>query len=256
MAALLLAAGFYSFNRSSNQTDVFRIDYVSARIARLAHTGEIPFLEDILRPKPILLTFDDSPEDTATDHEILAILKEHHARAIWFINCKNLDPAINEDAASHRTVLKEIVSQGNVLGNHGYNHLDLAVIDKTNPMLLGHEIGDCSNMIKSISGIQPNYFRPPFGVYTPHVKSVIEHDGMHLVHWSSNSFDSMLHAFKIKPQLYIWYLKHNPAFNIVGNANAGDILLMHDYPNTAYALDGILTGLEKRGFVFVIPEQP
>jgi peptidoglycan/xylan/chitin deacetylase (PgdA/CDA1 family) len=108
-------------------------------------------------------------------------------------------------------------------------------------------------MIKSISGIQPNYFRPPFGVYTPHVKGVVEHDGMHVVLWSLNSFDSMLQKFKSDPLLYASYLKHNAAFDIAGKASAGDILLMHDYPNTAYALDGILTGLERHGFVFVAP---
>jgi peptidoglycan-N-acetylglucosamine deacetylase len=258
LVAVVTAAATYCLARSPDRADVFRIENDSAQIAQIVRSGrsgEIPFIEDLLRPKPILLTFDDGPQDSVIDRQILAILARHHAHAIWFVNCNKLDPALASDAAANRAVLKEIVAQGHQVGNHSYNHYDLAALEAKNPQQLDHEIGDCSDMIESISGVRPRYFAPPFGISTPHVKDIVERNGMHVVLRTNNSYDSMLHAFRRDVRLYSWYLEHNPAFDFVGHTGAGDIILMHDFANTRFVLDRSLTALENRGFVFAIPQQ-
>ncbi|MFT4197787.1 MAG: polysaccharide deacetylase family protein [Pseudoxanthomonas sp.] len=208
------------------------------------------FVASMVERKPLLLTIDDAPENEGLDRQMLAILAKHHAHAIWFINCKYLDPATDSQAAEHQAVLNEIAKQGHLLGNHSYNHLNLTALD---PTRLQHEIGDCSEMIHGISGVSPGYFRPPFGSHTPRVKDVAEKNGMQMVLWSLNSYDSMLASFKTHPGQYAQLLETNQAYDIPGQADAGDILLMHDYPNTAATLDATLSRLEKKGFVFVVP---
>ncbi|WP_170120178.1 hypothetical protein [Fulvimonas soli] len=59
--------------------------------------------------------------------------------------------------------------------------------------------------------------------------------------WNANSQDSWL---KRPDQILFWSKEE-----VEGNA----ILLMHDKPHTAAVLDRILTELERRGAVFVLP---
>jgi len=67
--------------------------------------------------------------------------------------------------------------------------------------------------------------------------------GMQQVLWNANSEDSWL---KHPNQILYWSLEQT---------DSGSILLMHDNPTTAAALDRVLTELEKRGFRFVLPTE-
>lgn len=203
--------------------------------------------------RPILLTFDDAPEDLADDRSILATLARHRARALWLVTCKRLDPAMDRDAEDHRVALREIVAHGHLIGNHGYSHVDLRPLDAA---ARAHEVVGCSDYIERLTGRRPLYFRPPFGVHSPQVDRMLEADRMQLLLWRTNSYDSFLADFKRHPDTFVPYVRGHPAFDVTLNAAAGDILLFHDYPNTALALDGILTRLEQRGFQFVVPQAP
>ena len=68
---------------------------------------------------------------------------------------------------------------------------------------------------------------------------------MKQVLWNANSEDSWL---KRPDQILSWGLEQT---------EDRSILLMHDRPSTAVALDRLLTALEQRGFRFVLPiERP
>jgi len=75
-----------------------------------------------------------------------------------------------------------------------------------------------------------------------------------LLLWGGNSYDSLLTQFKQQPGTFSDYIAAHPIYDVALNAGPGDVLLFHDYPNTAIALDGILTRLEQRGFQFVLPQ--
>jgi len=67
--------------------------------------------------------------------------------------------------------------------------------------------------------------------------------GMQQVLWDANSEDSWL---KQPNQILYWSLEQT---------DDDSILLMHDNPTTAAALDRVLTELERRGFRFVLPKE-
>jgi peptidoglycan/xylan/chitin deacetylase (PgdA/CDA1 family) len=192
--------------------------------------------------RPVLLTFDDGPSDASADRTILAVLRKHHARALWLVNCRNFD--------TDASMLREIAAEGNEIGNHTYSHLLMATLSAKS---LRHEIAGCSQAIAAAVGAKPRYFRPPWGLSTPAADALVRADGMQSVLWTSNSFDSLHESFKIHPQEYLEMLRTEPILDPGASAGAGDVVLLHDYPNTARALDGILTRLEARGFQFVVP---
>jgi hypothetical protein len=66
--------------------------------------------------------------------------------------------------------------------------------------------------------------------------------GMQEVLWDANSEDSWL---KRPDQILYWSLEET---------SNDSILLMHDSPTTAVALDRVLTSLERRGYRFVLPQ--
>lgn len=245
--ALCLAAaagGIRALSPGRSESD-FRLDLADSRIVGGGWFG----------PKPVMLTFDDGPANAAVDRSILATLSRHHARALWFVTCARLDPALDPMAAENRATLRQIVAEGHLLGNHGYSHVDLAALGRAAPSRLAQEVGGCSAAIRAASGVVPAYFRPPWGRNSPGVRSAAAAAGMGVLLWSGNSFDSLLASFKRRPETFLSFVARHPAFDIAANADAGEVLLMHDYPNTALALDDILTRLEKRGFRFVLPSK-
>jgi peptidoglycan-N-acetylglucosamine deacetylase len=183
--------------------------------------------------KYAVLTFDDGPYGHGVDEQILHILHRHHAHAIFFLVCDHIN-----DANSY--LLRRFEGEGHLIGNHSLNHLRL---DTLQDLDLRQQIESCSTRLADLTGHRPYYFRPPFGATSPHVKHFIEMAGMHQMLWDANSGDT----WQTKPE-QILYLSHNETGN-------HSILLMHDKPTTAAALDQTLTDLERQGFQFVLPEQ-
>lgn len=182
--------------------------------------------------KYIMLTFDDGPYGHGIDAKILAILATHHAHAVFFEVCAHINDAT-------RSVPKQILASGNLLGNHSYDHRHLP---KLGPADLQHEIAGCSDKLASITGVRPRLFRPPWGQLSPAVSKSIHSAGMQVVLWDANSGDTWLRSRRkiIQMSLYEASL-------------GGHILLMHSRPTTAEALDTLLTRLQQRGFRFVLP---
>jgi len=251
---LLACAAIAWRERSRGLVEHFQIDPQSQRIVRIDSSYVTSRLQRFLGPKLILLSIDDAPANADVDRRILKILKKHQVRAIWFITCKTLDSKEDPAAESHRQVLKEILADGHVLGNHGYHHLNLRSLDAAGSPLLAPEIVECSRLIQAEAGVWPKYFRPPFGASAPRVDQLIRSQGMQSVLWSKNTFDSLLATFKTHPRMYVDYVHNNPAFDVAGHAEDGDIVLMHDYPDSVETLDEMLTKLQSRGFVFVVPD--
>lgn len=198
-------------------------------------------------PKTATLTFDDGPGDSVADAQILAVLEKHHAKAVWFVNCKWLAQP------EHRAMLQRIAAEGHAIGNHGYDHLKLATLT---PAQTQHEVGGCSDAILAVTGKAPVYFRPAWGKVTPEARRVMAAKGMQEMLWSADSMDHAVHFYRDKPQVYAQFLADNPANDVARTAQSGDVILFHDYRDTAGTLDATLTRLEGRGFRFRLPENP
>ena len=231
IVAVIAWMGFHS----QSDTGHFRI--VETRIEPVDDNP----VRRLLYRKPILLTFDDGP--SVSDSLILAALRKHHARALWLVNCEHIDRSGGN--------LREIAAAGQLIGNHTFTHPRLDTLPDGQ---LDHQITGCSQAITAIVGEKPKYFRPPFGVGTPAAERVVNADGMQSLLWSSNSFDSLRQSFKAHPQQYVDMLRTHTDLDPGTVASAGDVVLLHDYPNTAVALDAMLGRLEARGFQFVVPD--
>lgn len=184
--------------------------------------------------KYVLLTFDDGPYGQGVDERIFPILSAHGAHAIFFEVCSH----VTADSAD---IPRRVITSGNVLGNHSYDHSNLK---RLSGPALAHQLRDCSHLLETVSGVRPRFFRPPWGKTSAAVVQEANRSGMRQVLWNTNSGDTWLKTPQEIVELTLGELE------LGGN---GSILLMHSKPATAAALDDILGELQRRGFVFVIP---
>ncbi len=183
----------------------------------------------------VALTFDDGPHPKYTP-KILDILKEEGVSATFF--------AVGMNAETYPELIRRIESEGHELGNHTYNHNHVGKMSKET---LIEDIRLCTDAIERISGVQPQYFRPPEGVCNKDVKEICERDGMTIVMWSVDTRD--------------W--AHTPVSeiceNVRCNTKTGSIILMHDFIGknspTPEALRQIIPILRGLGYEFVTVSQ-
>lgn len=181
--------------------------------------------------KYLALTFDDGPFGSGVDDRILDVLEKHHAHAVFFVVCRNLARADN-------ILLQREASEGNLIGNHSFDHAHLTKL--ADDQLL-HEIAGCNDLVAERTGRRPAFFRPPFGQTSARVRALEKSSGLREMLWDANSEDSWL----TRPeQIMAWSMRESDNFSI---------LLMHSKPATAAVLDRVLSGLEERGFRFVLP---
>lgn len=231
MTVLVLAAGVLGLAGAGLPPPHFALDEGQGSVVPIAYPPWRRASDWLARRKYAVLTFDDGPYGGGVDERILETLGRHHARAIFFLVCSHVNAV-----TSH--VPGELAQAGDLIGNHSYDHPHLNQLKAAG---LQRQIEGCSARIAALTGHRPRLFRPPFGETSPRVVQAARTAGMQQVLWNANSEDSWL---KQPDQILYWSLEqtHN-----------GSILLMHDNPTTAAALDRVLTELEKRGFRFVLP---
>lgn len=177
--------------------------------------------------KYIALTFDDGP--SIYTKEIIDTLKKHEVNATFFILGNKVKP--------YQELLNESLNNGNILGNHSYNHKWLI---KLNEDELNNQIIKTNEEIKLYTGFTPTLLRPTYGS----VNNKVKHLNMNIVLWTVDTMD--------------W--KYRNVSTIVSRATKNlkdcDIILMHDiYKTSALAVDKIITEIKKQGFELVtIPE--
>jgi peptidoglycan/xylan/chitin deacetylase (PgdA/CDA1 family) len=182
--------------------------------------------------KYAVLTFDDGPAGNGVDQQILSVLRQHHAHAMFFVVCNKID----DDTSA---IITRFESEGHLIGNHSFEHPVLSLEPSSK---LTHQIEECSQEIAKVTGHRPRYFRPPYGKTSSSVALSARNAGMQQMLWDANSFD---YATK-HPEKIIEYTSLQ--------ANDASIILMHEMAITASVLDQLLTDLEQHGFIFVLPE--
>ncbi|MBL0258075.1 MAG: polysaccharide deacetylase family protein [Bacteroidetes bacterium] len=155
--------------------------------------------------KVMSLTFDDgpSPEHTAI---ILDILKVNNVKATFFCIGRNIEG--NED------LLKRMHREGHTIGNHSYSHAFW--FDLFSKTKMTRDLEQFDLKMRSIIGVRPKLFRPPYGVTNPNVKASIINGNYFPVGWSIRSMDTVA---KDKVRL----LK-----NVSSGFAAGEVILFHD----------------------------
>lgn len=185
-----------------------------------------------LSPKKVALTFDDGPSPGYTK-SVLATLRMEQVPATFFV--------LGRKVQARPDLLKRIDEEGHEIGNHTYSH---ARIPQTTDDELLYEIAMTSFLIRTVTGKEINYFRPPHGKLTFNKRRRIEQLGYKVVLWSVNA-DDYWHEWGMRSPESI-------ANRVVTRTRGGSIVLMHDDSRqTADALPSIIKSLKERGYTFV-----
>lgn len=131
--------------------------------------------------KEIAISFDDGPAINHTP-AILQLLRQQNIKATFF--------CIGNRIAGNENLIKQIVAEGHVIGNHSYSHHFWFDLFSAKKMLVDMQLMDAT--IKKVTGLQPKLFRPPYGVTNPNIKKAIITGGYTPVGWSVRSMDTVI----------------------------------------------------------------
>ncbi len=177
----------------------------------------------------IAITFDDGP-GYATTAKLLDGLAERNVKATFFL--------IGSKVEKNKEIVERMHNEGHLIGNHTYSHVDLACVGSNSAL---KEIQKTNEVIKSITGEDVKYIRPPFGKYN---NRLIYDVNMTPVLWSIDTDD-----WKTTDVAQV-------VNSVVNNAGCGDIILLHDiYDSSVEAALEIIDRLQDKGFVFVTVDQ-
>lgn len=125
----------------------------------------------------ILLTFDDGPTNEASEL-ILNTLNELNIKALFF--------CVGENISNRIELAKEILSQGHLIGNHNYSHKNALKMSYNEQL---SEIKKCSEIIYDTLGIEPVYYRPPYGKFNLSTNKLLKQAKLKNVMWSLLIYD-------------------------------------------------------------------
>jgi peptidoglycan/xylan/chitin deacetylase (PgdA/CDA1 family) len=155
----------------------------------------------------VSLTFDDGPDPHITP-EILKLLKNHKAKATFFMLGKN--------ARRYPHIVKQVFEGGHAIGNHSYDHPSFSLITSRERR---SQLRDCQSAIAPYGN---RLLRPPFGHQT---------------------LASRLDALLLRYSVFTWsvhgedWLDHDAdwiAYRIEKEIHPGSIILLHDHLNNFY----------------------
>lgn len=184
------------------------------------------------KDKVVALTFDDGPHPQFTP-KILAILRKYNVNATFFV--------VGKMAKKYPQLIKEEYAEGNIVGNHTYDHVNLTKIPDDE---VGDEWQKGNDVVKSILGVSPAFCRPPGGDYDHDVIAAAMKSGLTTVLWTDDPGDYARPGDKIIER------------RVLDRIENGAIILIHDgVQQTIDVLPQIIGNLQKRGFKFVTVRQ-
>lgn len=119
--------------------------------------------------KQIALTFDDGPHSVYTPR-LLDGLRKRGVHATFFLLGRNVK--------GKEAIVKQMQEDGHLIGNHGYKHIRMS---KETLNTACEDIEENNRQIEEITGVKPQYLRPPFGSWSENLECVTN---MTVVLWS------------------------------------------------------------------------
>ncbi len=188
--------------------------------------------------RDIALTFDDVPDPRYTP-QVLDILARHRVRATFFV--------VGSRAAKHPELVRRMVREGHLVGNHSYNH---ALFSRLSMYGFREQITKTDAVLTKLSGYRPRFIRPPYGEITSRQVGWSRQHGYIIVNWDVDSVD--------------W--RQIPAHRILANIRKtlqpGSIILQHagggygqDLSGSIKALPQLIRLLQSKGYRLVTLEE-
>jgi peptidoglycan-N-acetylglucosamine deacetylase len=177
----------------------------------------------------IILTIDDGPSENT--FRILDALDKHKVKAIFFCTGSNIEKHFNEFNA--------IIKAGHKIGNHGYKHNRLLFKGEKENL---KEIAKTNELIIQMTGVKPEYFRPPYGWFNLHTSSAVRKNDMKMMLWTFLTGDHTGDFASLK-RLTDSYLEKN------------SIIVMHENKKSAgifdQSLEHIVKTSKEKNYFFV-----
>lgn len=194
-----------------------------------------PSIERGPRRRRVYLTFDDGPNERATD-AILGILASQRVPAAFFM--------VGDHVRRFPQLARRVVGEGHMVGNHTHNHVKLHLVGRTR---LRHQLEVAHNAIEWATGQRPRAFRAPHGYRSPYLRTAARELGYTVFGWTFGVFDTA------KPGV------EEIRRRVRKRLRPGAIVLLHDGDGydpegdrmqTAHALPGIIEDGRHAGYEF------
>jgi peptidoglycan-N-acetylglucosamine deacetylase len=191
----------------------------------------------------VALTFDDGP-DPHTTPLILDALRKHDVKATFFV--------VGRSVAQHPRLLRRIVEEGHALGNHTYNHFDMAYL---RPLQMRQELLRTQEAVDEALGYHYPMvlMRPPYGEpyfnnpgMLPAFQRVVRGQELFVVMWTDDSRDWLLTD---RPERVVQNVVRDKVSK--GRGRTDRVILLHDaHQQTVDALPQIIDHYEESGAQF------
>src|SRR5206468_578639 len=167
----------------------------------------------------VALTFDDGPDRDWTPR-VLDLLAARRALGSFFL--------VGERAAQVPDAVRRMVAEGHEVGSHGWCHRSLWLCG---PRRTADEIDRAHATLAALTGREPRYFRPPWGMVNAAMFGALRRRGERCVFWSIQS--EGLRAVAAEDQV-----RH-----VLRRAHSGAIVDLHDAEGTRRAPERLVQAL-------------
>lgn len=181
--------------------------------------------------KNIYLTFDNGYEEGYTP-SILDVLKKENVPALFFVTGHYVE--------SRPDLVKRMVDEGHIIGNHSYHHPDFSILSKD---AIKTEVEDLEDKVAEITDQKElKYLRPPRGIFNEKTLEWTNDLGYIHVFWSL--------AFKD------WETGNQKGWQyafdeVMEQIHPGAIILLHTVSkDNAEALEALIKELRAQGYTF------
>ena len=182
--------------------------------------------------RTVVLTFDDGPNPPDTE-ALLDLLAREHVPAVFCL--------VGAQVAAHPQIVRRIVADGHVLGNHSYRHDDL---EEWEPEAVRLDLERTLAAIEeAVRGAHVPFFRAPYGHWGRAIPVAAEL-GMRPLGW----------------QLAVWDWEPPGTDELVRRMEGvmpGGVILLHDgggdRSQTVEAVARFIPLMRERGWVFGVP---
>ena len=182
--------------------------------------------------KVLYLTFDAGYENGYTE-KILDVLKKQEVPAAFFL--------VGNYIESEPDLVKRMVKEGHIVGNHTYSHPDMSAISSEEAFR--EELEKLESLYQETTGKKmKKFYRPPQGRYSESNLKMASEMGYTTVFWSLAYVD--------------WYENQQPsreeAFKkMIPRVHPGAVVLLHSTSETnAEVLDELITKWKNLGYEF------
>src|SRR5438552_11474019 len=163
--------------------------------------------------KQLALTYDDGPNDPHT-LRLLEVLAKHNVKATFFL--------IGRYVEQRPGIVREVVNEGHVVGNHTFSHPNLIFASARQTRT---QLQECQQAMTKAIGQHSPLFRPPFGGRRPGTLRIARSLGLVPVMWNVSGQDwKGYSADEIKQR-------------IRRQLRGGDLILLHDGSHTGMGMD-------------------